>query len=126
MDKEVALEKNIIAQIETYIQQCGGEYSDWYIGLADNPIDPIMEAYRNKKVQNNRFTYIETKSHDTASAIVDYFVNVCGIDGQIDEFDTAPPKSNINIIEIPPKSKRSLFVYKKSHRRSPHDTAVPL
>ncbi len=39
-------EKHIIAQIEAYIRQGGGEYGDWFIGLADNPIDPIMEVSR--------------------------------------------------------------------------------
>jgi hypothetical protein len=91
-------EKQIIAQIETYIRQGGGEYSGWYIGLADNPLDPITEAFRLNKVQNHRFTYIETVSHDTAKAVADYFVNTCGIDGNISEIDTGD----------------ALYVYKKA------------
>lgn len=94
-------EKNIIAQIETYICHGGGEYGHWYIGLADNPIDPIKEAYRFHKVQNHRFTYIETISHQAAKAVADYFVNVCGTDGNLSDIDTSRPC-------------RALYIYKKA------------
>ena len=94
-------EKNIIAQIEKYICEGGGEYGDWYIGLADNPIDPITEAFRLHKVQNRRFTYIETISHQAAKAVADYFLNVCCTDGNLSDIDESRPC-------------RALYIYKKA------------
>jgi hypothetical protein len=94
-------EKNIIAQIETYIRQGGGEYGDWYIGLANNPIDPITVASRLHKVQNNRFTYIETISPHVARLVSDYFLNVCGTDGNLSDINTSRPC-------------RAIYIYKKA------------
>jgi hypothetical protein len=93
--------KITIAQIETYICQRGGQYGDWYIGLADNPIDPVTEAFRLNKVQSRRFTYIETVSPEAAKAVADYFLNVCGTDGNIRDIDAKQPQ-------------RALYVYKKA------------
>jgi hypothetical protein len=106
-------EKNLIAQIETYICQEGGEYGDWYIGLADNPIDPITEAFRLHKVQNHRFTYIETVSHYAAKAAADYYVNVCGTDGNLSDIDTTRPC-------------RALYIYKKAANLILSESAVPV
>ena len=94
-------EKHIIAQIEAYIRQGGGEYGDWYIGLANNPIDPITEASRLHKVQNHRFTYIETISHQVAKSVADYFLNVCGTDGDLSDIDAI-------------RTCRALYIYKKA------------
>ncbi len=94
-------EKHIIAQIEAYIRQGGGEYGDWYIGLANNPIDPITEASRLHKVQNRRFTYIETISHQVAKSVADYFLDVCGTDGDLSDIDTR-------------HTCRALYIYKKA------------
>jgi hypothetical protein len=90
-------EKNIIAQIEAYIQQGGGEYGDWFVGLADNPIDPIAEAFRLSKVQHHRFTYIETVSYQVARFVADYFLKVCGTDGDLSDIDTGRPCQAIYI-----------------------------
>jgi hypothetical protein len=78
-------QKYIIEQIETYIRRGGGGCGDWFIGLADNPIAPIVETSRLHKVQNHRFTYIETMSVEVARAAADYFINSCGMDGHISE-----------------------------------------
>jgi len=104
-------EKNIIAQIETYIRQGGGEYGDWYIGLADNPIDPITEAFRFHKVQNHRFTYIETISHQVAKSVSDYFLNVCGTDGNLRDIDTSRPC-------------RAIYIYKKAANHNLCESAI--
>jgi hypothetical protein len=103
-------EKQIIAQIETYIRQGGGEYGDWYIGLADNPIAPIMEVTRLHKVQNHRFAYIETISHDIAKAAADYFLKVCGTDGDISDIVDSD----------------AIYVYKKAEHLVDSETAVPV
>ena len=104
-------EKHIIAQIEAYIRQGGGEYGDWYLGLADNPIDPIMEVTRLRKVQNQRFTYIETVSHEVAKSVADYFLDVCGIDGDISDMIGSPC--------------RAIYVYKKAANLLTYPEACP-
>jgi hypothetical protein len=109
----VGNEKHIIAQIEAYIRQGGGEYGAWFIGLADNPIDPIMEVTRLHKVQNHRFTYIETVSPQVAKAVADYFLNVCGIDGNLCDIDTN-------------HLCRAIYVYKKALQLIASETAVPV
>ncbi len=92
--------KNIIVQIEAYIQQGGGEYCDWFVGLADNPIDPVTDAFRHNKVQHQRFTYIETASHQSARFVSDYFLKVCGTDGDHSKIDMG--------------CCRAIYIYKKA------------
>jgi hypothetical protein len=87
----VGNQKYIIEQMETYIRQGGGEYGDWFIGLADNPIAPITETSRLRKVQNHRFTYVETISVEVAKSVADYFINACGMDGNISETEKMVP-----------------------------------
>jgi hypothetical protein len=105
-------EKQIIIEIEAYIRQGGGEYTDWFVGLADNPIDPIMEVTRLHKVQNQRFTYIETVSPQAAKAVADYFLNVCRTDGNCD-IDASRPC-------------QAIYVYKKAPQIIASETAVPV
>jgi hypothetical protein len=76
IETEKSGQEQIIDEIETYIRRGGGEYRDWYVGMADNPIDPITEVSRFHKVQSQRFTYIETMSHEVAKAVADYFGNL--------------------------------------------------
>jgi hypothetical protein len=85
MHTAVGDQKDIIEQMETYIRQGGGGYGDWFVGLADNPIAPITEASRLRKVQNHRFAYVETMSGEVAKAVADYFIDACGVDGNISE-----------------------------------------
>jgi hypothetical protein len=109
----VGNEKQIIDQVEAYIRQGGGEYGNWYIGLADNPIAPIMEVTRLNKVQSHRFTYIETVSPQAAKAVADYFLNVCGTDGNPGDIDINRPC-------------RAIYIYKKASHRVASETVVPV
>jgi hypothetical protein len=93
--------KQIIEQIETYIREGGGEYKDWYIGMTDNPIEPVDEALLLNKVQNHRFTYIETISSRVAKTVADYFINLCGADGHFSTKEIS-------------RACKSLYVYKKA------------
>lgn len=106
-------EKQIIAEIEAYIRQGGGGHSDWFIGLTDNPITPIMEVTKHRKVQNHRFSYIETASPQVARAVADHFLKVCGTDGSLGDVDT-------NTLC------RSLYVYKKTANLKTSKTSVPV
>lgn len=104
-------ERYTIEQIETYICRSGGEYGDWFIGLADNPIAPITEASRLRKVQNHRFAYVETTSGEVAKAVADYFIDACGVDGNISE-----RKGN--------DVRRALYLYKKAEHLAARETGT--
>ena len=93
-------EKHTIWEIETYIREGGGEYVEWYVGTADDPIDPAEAAFRLRKVRGGRFMYIETGSEEAALATANHFVNYCGTDGNLAEIGAGGPG-------------RALYVYKK-------------
>jgi len=93
----------IINQIKEYICERGGEYRDWYVGISDNPIDPVMEVSLLHKVQSHQFTYIETISSKIAKEVADYFVNTLGTDGNLNEKETIDRC-------------QAIYVYKKAAR----------
>lgn len=94
-------QEQIINEIETYIREGGGEYEDWYVGLTDDPFEPITEALLLHKVQGQRLTYIETASPQIAQTVVDYFINLCGTDGNLKTSDIS-------------RACNSLYIYKKA------------
>ena len=81
--------KQITNQIKEYIREGGGEYRDWYVGISDNPIDPVTETLLLHKVQGHRFTYIETISPQVAREVADYFINTLGTEGNLNEGKTS-------------------------------------
>jgi hypothetical protein len=93
--------KQTIGQIETYIREGGGEYEDWFVGVTDNPINPITEATLLHKVQGRRFMYIETLSPQIAKAVAEHFINFQGTEGDFNERQT-----NNNC--------RAVYIYKRA------------
>ena len=96
-----SIQKQIIKEIETYIREGGGEYEGWYVGITDNPMEPVNDALLLQKIQGERLVYIETSSPQVAWNVADYFVNLCGTDG------------NIRTNEIN-RACNSIYVYKKA------------
>jgi hypothetical protein len=35
----------IIRAIETYVGKCGGDYSRWYVGIAADPLDRLLNVH---------------------------------------------------------------------------------
>ena len=93
--------KQIIDEIETYIRRGGGQYRDWYVGIADNPINPIGKTEFFHKVQSHRFMYIETASTRESRAVAGFFVNILGTESNLDD-----DQANGDC--------RAVFVYKKA------------
>jgi hypothetical protein len=93
--------KKTIDEIETYIREGGGEYRDWFIGVTDNPLDPIDEVTLLHKVQCHRFMYMETISQEAAKAVADYFVSVLRTDGNLSENNGS-------------RVCRAIYIYKKA------------
>jgi hypothetical protein len=104
-------QKHVIEEVETYIRQGGGGYGDWFIGLADDPIAPITEVSRLHKVQNHRFVYVETMTGEVAKAVIDYFIDACGMDGNISEKERDG-------------SCRALYLYKKADHLVACETGI--
>ena len=93
--------KQTIDHVETYIREGGGKYSDWFVGVGDNPIGPITEATLHHKVQSHRFMYVEMISPQATKKVADYFVNVQGTDGNFNG------KQACNVC-------KAVYVYKKA------------
>lgn len=107
----VSDQKHIIDQVETYIRRGGGEYEDWFIGLADNPIAPSKEVSRLHKAKNRTFAYVETLSGEVAKAVAEHFINVCGTDGDISEAEKDG-------------ARRALYFYKKAEHLVAPETGI--
>lgn len=71
-------EQEIIDNIKNYVQDRGGSYSRWCIGIAGEPHDVVLQAHAGRSLF---WMYQETGSPQIARAVVDYLVNIVGIDG---------------------------------------------
>ena len=71
--EEIAEGKKIIADIKAYIEECGGNYSGWYVGITGN-IDQRLFTDHNVDKYKDNWCYKETTSSDLARAIEKYFI----------------------------------------------------
>lgn len=71
--------QEIIDEITTHIQRCGGNYSTWYVGVSKDVHDRL---FNNHKVREKQDAWIYRKASSSQSArdIEEYFVNL-GTDG---------------------------------------------
>ncbi len=71
--------QKIIDDIKSYMQEHGGDYSDWYVGISKDTNDRLFNGHgvREKGV----WIYRTAESSQTARDIEDYFVNTLGTDG---------------------------------------------
>lgn len=73
-------EEEIKKEIENYIQKCGGSYSDWYVGITEDPSRRLFEEHGVRK-DTDAWIYRQTASHETARRIEEYLVGILGTDG---------------------------------------------
>jgi hypothetical protein len=64
-----------IEHLKDYIQQRGGNYSVWYVGICQGSHDIIFDVL---KMSSQFWMYIETDSPQIAREVLDYFVNTVG------------------------------------------------
>ena len=70
---------NIIQEIEDYVNKCGGSFSSWYIGIAEDPRDRLFNEH-NVNERNGNWIFWPTSSSATARNIERYFLDL-GMDG---------------------------------------------
>jgi hypothetical protein len=100
MDNKIsASTQEIIDNMRTYIEERGGNYSDWHAGLCQEIQNIIINIYR---VNSRCWTYCETPSPQVAKEVLNYCINTLGIAG------------DVNTQEADSFS-RIVYVYKKPH-----------
>ena len=52
----------------------GGSYSEWYVGIAEDPKDRLFNDHNVRK-EEDYWIYDEADSHQSARNVEDYFVN---------------------------------------------------
>jgi hypothetical protein len=72
--------QEIIIEIKFHMDRHGGNYSDWYVGIASNPRDRLFNAH-NVDEKNGTWIYREAENSSSARDIEDYFVNTLKTDG---------------------------------------------
>lgn len=69
----------ITREIREYIDQAGGEYSSWYVGIA---ADPEKRLYEDHNVdENGLWIWREAENSNIAREIEEYFIETLGTDG---------------------------------------------
>jgi len=74
-----AEEIKIIKEIEDYVSKCGGFFSSWYVGIAENPEDRLFNEH-NVSEKNGNWMYQPTSSSATARNTEQHFLGL-GMDG---------------------------------------------
>lgn len=69
----------IVVRIKDCIEQCGGNYSTWYVGRAEYPEEALVAHGVN--LDKDRHIYFTTANMEEATSIVHYFITRLGTDG---------------------------------------------
>jgi len=67
-------------EIKDYIDQNGGSYKSWYVGIAKDPKDRLFNEHSVRK-DEDCWIFRTAVDSDTARDIEKYFVNDLGMDG---------------------------------------------
>ncbi len=87
----------IIADIDEHIRGGGGGYAAWCVGVASDPESPLFRTHLVDEMHDG-WIYREAFTAESARAVRDYFVRVCGT-----ETDTGPGE----------EGGRYVYVYKR-------------
>jgi hypothetical protein len=71
--------QQILNEIKTHIQNNGGEYSDWHIGVCSN----IRHNLSSQAKAKHLFISRQAFSSYVASEVQDYFINILGTGGSV-------------------------------------------
>jgi len=93
----------IEAFIKNYIDQNGGDYPSWYVGIAANPKDRLIKDH-NVDIDNDNWIFSTAESAEAARIIEQYFIEILKTDG-------GPGGGDENT--------RSVYAYKKSPHTDP-------
>ena len=72
--------ETIIAEIKAFMAKWGGDYSDWYVGIAS---DPRQRLFNDHTVDEKKdaWIYREAINAEAARTVEEYFINKIGTDG---------------------------------------------
>ncbi|MGB0682760.1 MAG: hypothetical protein ACPGOV_08630 [Magnetovibrionaceae bacterium] len=75
-----ATAQQIVNEIAGHIRNCGGQYRDWYVGIAANPEDRLFSAHRVRK-QGDAWIFRPAANENAARQIERHFINSLGTKG---------------------------------------------
>ncbi len=90
----------IIADIDEQIHRGSGGYAAWCVGVASDPESPLFRTHLVDEMHDG-WIYREAFTAESARAVRDYFVRVCGTD------------ANTSLGE---EGGRYVYVYKRTSR----------
>jgi len=73
-------EETIKKEILAHIDDKGGPYSGWYVGIAEDPEDRLFNDHSVQR-KGDYWIYRKAESHTAARNVEDYFVNDVGTKG---------------------------------------------
>jgi len=79
-NEDIAEGNKIIAEIKTHIKECGGNYSDWYVGITANK-DQRLFVDHNVKENGGAWISYKASSSDLTRAVEKYFIDDCKTKG---------------------------------------------
>jgi len=74
------LEAEIKQEIKNHMQECGGSYSDWYVGISSDPRKRLFEEHKVRE-KGDAWIYRQAYNNESARNVEQYFINVLGTDG---------------------------------------------
>ncbi|MDH4211777.1 MAG: hypothetical protein OEV79_10075 [candidate division WOR-3 bacterium] len=69
----------IVVEIKNYIEQHGGNYPFWYVGLAEQPEEELIA--RGVNLDLDRYVYLTAACMEDAKNVKQYFITRLGTDG---------------------------------------------
>ena len=72
--KEIAEGEKIIEEIKAYINECGGGYPDWYVGITSDS-DQRLFVDHNVKKKGGAWILFKTSSSIIAREVEKYFID---------------------------------------------------
>jgi hypothetical protein len=91
-------------EILAYIKEFGGDFSEYYVGLTDDPQKALFSTHKLDR-KKDPWLYKQALTHQAARTAHEYFLNLLKTDG-------APASDNSEDTDC-------VYVYKKSKRTTP-------
>lgn len=91
-------------EILAHIKEFGGEFSDWYVGVADDPKDALHGRHRADE-NEDVWLYKQALSTQACRTVQSYFLQRLNTDGEA--------------VAASEQDMRYIYVYKKSARTDP-------
>lgn len=70
----------IVSEIDAHISKCGGVYSHWYVGVAEDARDRLFSDHNVKK-EGDAWIFRTAMSDAVARQVEDYFIGQRGTRG---------------------------------------------